>query len=149
MVRAESRVKVVHLSSRNDFNGSPAIREQAMVSATSRPSRLPDDALVVRGGKNQPDDLARRTDRHPSGIIGQSVESAPGRTVEELATAIPHGQVGVTTVGKIRTAGGDVIPTSGRSPNHATMTGLSPESASELLTPTIPNPAKSKGHIHE
>jgi len=29
---------------------------------------------------------------------------------------IPHGQIGVTTVGEVRNAGGDVIRTSGRSP---------------------------------
>jgi hypothetical protein len=63
-------------------------------------------------------------------------------SVEELAAAIPHGQVGVTTVGAIRAAGGDVVRTSGRSPHHATLVGLSPEAASRLLTPTIPNPAK-------
>jgi len=62
--------------------------------------------------------------------------------VEELAAAIPHGQIGVTTVGAIRAAGGDVVRTSGRSPYHATLVGLSPEEASRLLTPTIANPAK-------
>jgi hypothetical protein len=59
-----------------------------------------------------------------------------------LAAAIPHGQVGVTTVGEIRAAGGDVVRTPGRSPHHATLIGLSPEEASRLFTPTIPNPAK-------
>ncbi|MEK7832554.1 MAG: hypothetical protein AAB401_15790 [Acidobacteriota bacterium] len=59
----------------------------------------------------------------------------------ELATAIPHGQVGVTTVGEVREAGGDVIRTSGRGAYHATLTGLTPEQASNLLTPTISNPA--------
>jgi len=62
---------------------------------------------------------------------------------KELAAAIPHGQIGVTTVGAIRAAGGDVIRTTGRSRQHATLIGLSPEEASRLLTPTIANPAKS------
>jgi hypothetical protein len=106
---------------------------------------LPDDACVVRGGRNRAEDLARRTDVHPSGVVGQSVESAAGKSIEELARSIPHGQVGVTTVGQVRAAGGDVIRTSGRSPNHATMTGLTPEKASELLTPTIPNPSRGRG----
>jgi len=39
---------------------------------------------------------------------------------------------------------GDVVSTSGRSPNHATVTGLSPTQASGLLTPTVPNPARAK-----
>jgi hypothetical protein len=62
--------------------------------------------------------------------------------VQELAAAIPHGQVAVTTVGAIRAAGGDVVRTPGRSPYHATLVGLSPEEASRLLTPTLANPAK-------
>lgn len=62
--------------------------------------------------------------------------------VAELAAAIPHGQIGVTTVGQVRLAGGDVIRTSGRSSNHATLTELTPEQISKLLIPTIPNPAK-------
>ncbi len=76
-----------------------------------------------------------------SGVTGPSVESAEGLSVEELAAAIPHCQIGVTTVGAIRAAGGDVVRTSGRSPHHATLVGLDPEEASRLLTPTIANPA--------
>jgi hypothetical protein len=103
---------------------------------------IPDDALVVRGGKNRPEDLRRGTGTHPCGVSGVSVESATGATAEELASAIPHGQVGITSVGKVRAAGGDVIRTSGKSPNHATLTGLTPEQASRLLTPTIANPSR-------
>lgn len=100
---------------------------------------IPDDAVVVRGGHNRPEDIRRGTGTHPSGVTGVSVECAAGLTVPELATGIPHGQVGVTTVGEVRKAGGDVIRTSGRSPHHATLTGLTPEQASSLLTPTISN----------
>ena len=99
-----------------------------------------DDALVVRGGQNRPEDIRRCAGTHPSGVTGVSVESAAGVSVVELTRAIPHRQVGVTTVGEVREAGGDVIRTSGRSPYHATLTGLTPEQASKLLTPTIPNP---------
>jgi hypothetical protein len=105
--------------------------------------RIPDEALVVRGGRNLPEDLRRGTRVHPSGVAGASVECAEGLTWEELAATLPHGQVGVTTVGAIRAAGGDVVRTSGRSPHHATVTGLSPEEASGLLTPTVANPARS------
>jgi hypothetical protein len=104
--------------------------------------RIPDEALVVRGGKNRPEDIERGTATHPCGLRGVSAESAAGLSVAELARAIPHGQVGVTTAGAIRALGGDVIKTSGRSPNHATLTGLTPEQVSTLLTPTIPNPAR-------
>lgn len=75
-------------------------------------------------------------------MTGASVECAEGLSVEELAAAIPHNQIGVTTVGAIRAAGGDVVRTAGHSQYHATMTGLSAEDASRLLTPTIANPAK-------
>lgn len=103
---------------------------------------IPNDALVVRGGRNRPEDIRRGTGTHPSGITGVSVESAANISLVELARAIPHGQVGVTTVGEVREAGGDVLRTVGRSPNHATLTGLTPEQASELLTPAILNPAR-------
>lgn len=106
--------------------------------------KIPDEAIVVRGGKNLPADMMRGTSTHPSGVTGVSVESALGVSVVELAASIPHGLVGVTTVGDVRKAGGDVIRTTGRSPYHATLTGLTAEQASRLLTPTIPNPARQR-----
>ena len=102
--------------------------------------RIPNEALVIRSGRNRPEDIKRSTATNPSGITGISVECAVGLSVAELAVTIPHRQVGVTTVGEVRSSDGDVIRTSGRSPNHATLTGLTPEKASLLLTPTIPNP---------
>ena len=75
-------------------------------------------------------------------MTGVSVECALGVSVAELAAAIPHGQIGVTTVRAVRQAGGDVVRTTGRSAYHATLTGLTPEQGSGLLTPTIPNPAR-------
>lgn len=108
----------------------------------STPEPIPDHALVVRGGQNTPDLVERSVGQHPSGVTGVSVHSAPGETVESLAVGIPNGQVGVTTVGRVRAAGGDVIRTRGRSPHHATLTGLTPEQISGLLTPTVPNPSR-------
>ena len=105
---------------------------------------IPDEALVVRGGRNLPEDIRRGMGTHPSGITGISVECAVGSLVVELASGIPHGQVGITTVAEVRQAGGDVIRTSGKSSNHATLTGLNPEQVSQLLTPTIPNPVKQQ-----
>lgn len=102
---------------------------------------LPDETFVVRGGLNLLEDLADKILPHPGGIVGLSVHSAVGLTIPELAVGIPNGQIGVTTVAKVRAAGGDVIPTSGRSPYHATLTRLTPEQVHRLLTPTIPNPA--------
>ena len=107
-------------------------------------SRIPDDALVIRGGKNQTRDIQRGIAMHPVGITGVSVESAEGIPVAELAKTIPHRQIGMTTVAAVREAGGDVVRTSGRSPYHATLTGLEPEHVSKLLTPTFPNPGREK-----
>ena len=106
--------------------------------------KIPDEALVVRGGANRPVDIQRGIATHPNGVTGVSVQSAAGVHLAELAATIPHRQVGVTTVGEVRSLGGDVIRTSGRSPYHATLTGLSPEQISYLLTPTIPNPARER-----
>ena len=105
-------------------------------------TEIPDDAFVVRGGQNRPQDIRRGTQTHPSGVTGISVESAVDVPMAELARAIPHGQIGITTVGAVRKDGGDVVRTSGRSPYHATLTGLTPDQASQLLTPTILNPAR-------
>ena len=115
---------------------------------------LPDDALVLRGGKNLPESF-----QQGSGVTGSksgklddvSVNSFPGATVEQLTApnastgciGIRHNQIGVTTVGKIRSAGGDVVPSATKkNPNHATLKGLTPEQASELFRPTIKNPSK-------
>jgi hypothetical protein len=101
--------------------------------------QIPDEALVIRGGRNQPADLQRGNGMHPSGVTGVSVESAADKTIAELAEAIPHNQIGVATVGAVRAA----VRTSGRSPYHATLTGLTSEAASALLTPTVPNPTRT------
>ncbi|MEH2236477.1 hypothetical protein [Nostoc sp.] len=106
--------------------------------------RIPDEAFVVRGGRNLPEDIRRGTGTHPCGVTGISVECALGLSVKELAINIPHRQVGVTTVGEVRKTEGDVIRTSGRSPHHATLSGLTPEQISNLLMPTYPNPAREQ-----
>lgn len=105
---------------------------------------MPDDARVIRGGKNQTQDIQRGTGRHPAGVTGVSVECAEGVPVAELAKTIPHRQVGMTTVAEVRKAGGDIIRTPGRSPYHATLTGLTPKQISKLLTPTTPNPGRNR-----
>lgn len=83
--------------------------------------KVSDEAFVVRGGRNRSVDITRGTGIHPSGVTGVSVECAAGLSVAELATAIPHGQIGATTVEAVRQAGGDVVRTTGRSPYHATL----------------------------
>jgi hypothetical protein len=82
-------------------------------------------------------------------IQGLSVNAAPGVSVQELTAPNPHtgypgilhNQVGGTTVGAIRAAGGDVVSSPARtSPYHATLSGLTPEQASQLFRPAIKNP---------
>jgi len=104
-------------------------------------AKLPDNATVVRGGIVTPEKIVDGTGTHPSGVTGFSVECGTC-SLKELATPLKNNQVGVTTVGDVRNAGGDVIKTSGASPNHATVTGLTPTDATKLLTPPIKNPAK-------
>lgn len=88
---------------------------------------LSDDALVVRGGSNTPVHVRNRYGTHPSGVPGVSVQSADGVDLAGLAADIPHRRVGVTFVGRVRAAGGDVIRTPGRSPHHATLTLTYPQ----------------------
>lgn len=106
---------------------------------------LPDEALVVRGGLNTPEQFALgsgvKTDR-AGRLSGISVHSAAGATLEELAEYVPNNQIGVSTVGAIRTAGGDVVRKSTRNlPYHCEMDGVRAEAASRLFTPTRRNPA--------
>ena len=100
---------------------------------------IPDDAVLVRGGTNKPEQLTSKT--LPSGVKGFSVNCGKC-TVEQLSKSLKNGQVGVSTAGEVRAAGGDVIRTSGTNPYHATATGLSSQEFSDLLNPTINNPSK-------
>lgn len=114
------------------------------IEISSSRARLPDSALVCRGGTCSADKFA-----NGSGVLtdasgrlkGVSVNSAAGKSLEELTTSIPHNKVGVTTVGEVRKAGGDVISSPTKSnPNHATLEGITPQQAQELMTPTVRNP---------
>ena len=113
---------------------------------------LPDEAFVVRGGQNLPANFAQGsgvTVDAGGNIEGVSVNAAPDVPVQELTApnphtgypGIPHNQVGVATMGAIRAAGGDVVPSPTRTnPYHATLRGLTPEQASQLFRPTMKNP---------
>ena len=117
---------------------------------------LPDDALVVRGGLNLPKNFEQGSGvgKDSDGKLDEvSVNSAVGVTVAELAApnsatgypGILNNQIGATTVGKVRAAGGDVVPSpTKKNPNHATLKGLTPDQASGLFCPTIQNPTRSK-----
>lgn len=122
---------------------STAARE-AKVATQTAAKALPDSALVCRGGTCKAEQFA-----NGSGVTmdaagkmdGVSVNSAPGKTLEELTAKIPNKQVGVTTVGDVRKAGGDVIPSATtKNPDHCTLCGITPEKAEQLMNPTQRNP---------
>lgn len=117
------------------------------IQASRAAGRLPDGANVCRGGSCSADHF-----RNGTGVTvdaqgklqNVSVNSASNASVPELSTKILHGKVGSTTVGQVRAAGGDVIPT----PNthnltHCTLCGITPEQA-EALFKTEPNPSRKK-----
>lgn len=111
----------------------------ALAEGPAAPRGLPNSSLVVRGGANiTAESIANGVGKHPSGVTGFSAQAKAGATFCELCANIKNNQVGVTTVGEVRAAGGDVLATSGRG-NHVTVTGVSPEKASEILKP-MPNP---------
>jgi hypothetical protein len=113
---------------------------------------VPDDALVIRGGQNLPDSFVKGsgvTIDDSGKVEGVSVNAGAGVSVDELTApnphtgypGIPHTQIGVTTAGTIRAAGGEVLSSPRRTnPHHATLTGLTPEQASNLFRPTRKNP---------
>src|SRR5262249_18310693 len=117
---------------------------------------LPDDALVVRGGQNLPENFVQGsgvTLGADGTLQGVSVNSAPDLTLEELTAAIPqtrypgilNNQVGVAKVGAVRNSGGTVVPSPTRTnPHHETLSGLTPEQASRLFRPTVRNPSRRK-----
>ena len=69
-------------------------------ASAARAGGLADDLVVVRGGMS---------DVPPP---GQVFSGAYGRTLEEAASGVPHGQIRATTVGQIRAGGGtvEVVP---------------------------------------
>ena len=109
---------------------------------------LMDEALVVRGGLNLPEQFATG-----AGVIVDeqgklhhvSVNCADGKTVEELAVGILHGQIGTATLREIRAAGADVLPdASPNNPYHSLLNGITAQTAHVLFTPTVANPARRK-----
>lgn len=109
-----------------------------------RAGELPEEALVVRGGRNTPETFvgAPGVVITASGtVLNVSVNSAAGMTVTPLSAGVPHARIGVTTVGRIRALGGTVVPAPSRNnPYHCLLGGLTPEQACALFTPTRPNP---------
>jgi hypothetical protein len=136
--------------------GKPGSRPPS--PAPSKPGGRPPftDAkiIVVRGGLCKPDSFTKGTGVETDAqgkLSGVSVNAAAGLTLEQLTTTIRHNQVGVTTVGAIQEAGGQVVPdpTKGN-PNHALVSGVSAAQLSQLFAqglqknPTKVNPKTPK-----
>ena len=107
---------------------------------------LADSALVVRGGVPTAAQLTKGAESiaEDGTLNGVSVQSANGATVEQLSQGLPNNKVGVTTVGDVRAAGGDVVQTpEPNNPCHCDMNGVRAEKASQLFK-VQPNPSKVK-----
>ncbi|MGD0961515.1 MAG: hypothetical protein ABSB19_17030 [Methylomonas sp.] len=130
--------------------GSALTTGAAIVGATSlltSDNRIRNPQYVVRGGTCE----AERFYPYGNGVtldqnglmLGVSVQSFPNTSVQDLSQRqwVPNNQIGVTTVGDIQDAGGDVISTPNiTNPYHADLIGITPEVAQQLFTPTILNP---------
>ena len=115
------------------------------VDATRSQGDLADEAFVVRGGENTPERFANGSGVQVDAagrLSGVSVYSADGASVADLALNVPNNQIGVTTVGAIREAGGTVVAAPRRPDDaHCTLNGLTADQASRVFTPTRSNPA--------
>lgn len=112
--------------------------------AAKSADELGDGVVLVRGGTNTADRFAGGsgvTSDAAGNLSGISVNS--GRTVEEAAHGIKNNQIGVSTVGDVRRAGGTVTrdPTPYNA-NRCLISGCTADVFSDLFTPTIKNPWK-------
>jgi hypothetical protein len=78
-------------------------------------------------------------------VTGTTAHSEPGKTVAELARSTATGQVRVSSVERIRAAGGDVLPTRRNpvQPYHVTVTGLALEQLDAVFGPPTPSPVEA------
>lgn len=111
---------------------------------------LTDDAIVIRNGIPTADRFINGSGvvSDANGVLsGVSVKSANGKSVTELATGplvTKNRQIGVTTAGEIRNAGGRIIPDSPTNPNnpfHCTICNLTGRDM-EMLFKAQKNPLK-------
>ena len=128
---------------RGGTKGTPA----GMTNRGVPEAAVPPETIVCRGGQCRASNFEPGTGvtPGPGGTLnGVSTQSRPGTTKSSLsvvAQPFPNGQVGVTTVGAIKDAGGRVnFDGTPGNPNHATVTGLTAQQLETLFTPTVPNP---------
>jgi hypothetical protein len=102
------------------------------------PLSWPEATIVVRGGVNLLEELRSALQR--SG--GVSVVSRPGVTFEALAASVRNNRLRRTTVGRIRDAGGWLVPTDEleEPPNHCNLFGLTADELDAILSEPEVNP---------
>lgn len=140
---------------KSGMQATEAVADVAAVSGTvglfvaptpSVAGSLPDDAIVVRGGVPTPEQLTKgaETINQNGTLSGISVNSAKGASVEQLSQGIPNKQVGVSTVGKIRETGANVIKSpKPNNPCHCDMNNVDAGKVSQAFD-VRPNPSKVK-----
>jgi hypothetical protein len=111
--------------------------------------RLPDEAIVIRGGLNQQDVMQRsaQDEFELNGQYALSVAADASMTLQALAVAnqTPHSRIRKTTVGRLRAAGFDVTPPKGEK-RHADLILPNPptdevwEALEAAFDPPEPNP---------
>ena len=105
---------------------------------------LPDEALVCRGGTCTADRFEKGAGVTLDAVgclYGVSVNSAASKDPAELSASIPNRRIGVTTVGDVRAAGGEVTAASTvNNPDHCHLHGISAKVAETLFSPTVRNP---------
>ena len=127
-----------------------AVAAVALVATTTQTAGPEQDQLqlqyVVRGGLNTANNFINGsgvTIDAQGHLQGVSVQTFPNTSSQELSQRqyLPYNQIGVNTLDVVNLAGATVIasPTP-NNPYHATLGGISPQTAESLFTPTIPNP---------
>jgi RHS repeat-associated protein len=105
---------------------------------------LPDSAYFCRGGRCNIEDWMKGGPLRDGKLTDISVQSTPGMSPEELLQNTPtksgrsYPQGGAARVGDVRRLGGDVISTpKPGNPYHATLMGITPQQATDLVQKVI------------
>lgn len=101
---------------------------------------LSDGMLLCRGGLCNADKFMKGAERVniDGSLQGVSVFGKPGMGAKDLGKLIPHSEYGVSSVGAVRSLGGNVVQ-QGNNLNHYIINGLTPQQLESLFRPTILN----------
>jgi RHS repeat-associated protein len=99
---------------------------------------LPDATIVCRGGLCGSQAFTTGADIVVNGKL-EGVSVGLGKTITEASKNIKNGKVGVTTLGEIRAAGGNIVNDYG---NHGNLSGLTATKLEDLFRNVVANPNK-------